>query len=132
MWNEEEHQDFIKKLMAQLEDEIRRTMGTPTSDDDISSIQMNVIPIVFENPNGEGVSDEEIKAIAESLQQMFAGGNVDMGIVMLDDLEFDELSTGQPKTKDDYQELLDLLVANEEYEDAAVVRDEIKRLFGNG
>lgn len=134
MWNEEEHQDFIKKLMAQLEDEIRRTMGTPASDDDISSIQMNVIPIVFENPNGEGVSDEEIKAIVESLQQMFAGENVDMGIsmLMLDDLEFDELSNKQPKTKEDYQELLDLLVANEEYENAAVVRDEIKRLFGNG
>lgn len=131
MWNEEQHQDFIKKLMAQLEDEIRKMMESPTSDDDNSLIQMGIIPIVFENPKGGDVSDAEINAIVESLQQMFAGENTDMGIVMLDDLELDELSNKQPETKDEYQELLDLLVANEEYENAAVVRDEIKRLFGN-
>lgn len=132
MWNEEEHQDFIKKLMAQLEDEIRKMMESPASNDDNSLIQMGIIPVVFENPNGEDVRDEEINAIIESLQQMFAGENMEIGMVMLDDIESDELSTKQPRTKDEYQELLDLLVANEEYENAAVVRDEIKRLFGNG
>lgn len=132
MWNEEEHQDFIKKLMMQLEDEIRKMMESPASNDDNSLIQMGIIPIVFENPNGEEVRDEEINAIIESLQQMFAGENMEIGMVMLDDVESDELSTKQPRTKDEYQKLLDLLVANEEYENAAVLRDEIKRLFGNG
>lgn len=132
MWNEEEHQDFIKKLMMQLEDEIRKMMESPASNDDNSLIQMGIIPVVFENPNGEDVRDEEINAIIESLQQMFAGENMEIGMVMLDDIESDELSTKQPSTKDEYQELLDLLVANEEYENAAVLRDEIKRLFGNG
>lgn len=132
MWNEEEHQDFIKKLMIQLEDEIRKMMESPASNDDNSLIQMGIIPVVFENPNGEDVRDEEINAIIESLQQMFAGENMEIGMVMLDDIESDELSTKQPRTKDEYQELLDLLVANEEYENAAVLRDEIKRLFGNG
>lgn len=132
MWNEEQHQDFIKKLMIQLEDEIRKMMESPASNDDNSLIQMGIIPVVFENPNGEDVRDEEINAIIESLQQMFAGENMEIGMVMLDDIENDELSTKQPRTKDEYQELLDLLVANEEYENAAVLRDEIKRLFGNG
>ena len=132
MWNEEEHQDFIKKLILQLEDDIRKMMESPASNDDNSLIQMGIIPIVFENPNGEEVRDEEINAIIESLQQMFAGENMEIGMVMLDDVESDELSTKQPRTKDEYQKLLDLLVANEEYENAAVLRDEIKRLFGNG
>lgn len=87
MWNEEEHQDFIKKLMAQLEDEIRKMMESPASNDDNSLIQMGIIPVVFENPNGEDVRDEEINAIIESLQQMFAGENMEIGMVMLEDIE---------------------------------------------